>query len=202
MELSLRWAKRSKDAYIDRAGHAIFAIVQGGVFPDLRHSSVKGLVEIGFDGTKGIEISQNGMKVAKAVDTLAAIEYLAGYKRINYEFIVAESFPKAEKDSILKSNPVAESYIKIGIRLEKSIKVINQILNTLNIELEKQNSNVIDQFRKNRLLGRFYKSDTGYLLLEKDIFGLSDFIKNSNFKISSWQIPGFLYFPTGTLNLP
>lgn len=90
-----------------------------------------------------------------------------------------------EKDSILKSNPVAESYIKIGIRLEKSIKVINQILNTLNIELEKQNSNVIDQFRKNRLLGRFYKSDTGYLLLEKDIFGLSDFIKNSNFKISS-----------------
>jgi hypothetical protein len=65
-------------------------------------------VEIAFDGAKGVEISQNGKKVSRAVDTLAAIEYLAGFKRINYEFIVAESFPKAEKDSIVASLPWLE----------------------------------------------------------------------------------------------
>ena len=79
-------------------------------------------VEIGFNGTKGIEISQNGMKVAKAVDTLAAIEYLAGYKRINYEFIVAESFPKAEKDSILNSKPWVEITITDKNKAIRTVK--------------------------------------------------------------------------------
>lgn len=49
MELSLRWAKRSKDAHGDNPS-ALFAIVQGGMYPDLREVSAKGLVDIGFDG--------------------------------------------------------------------------------------------------------------------------------------------------------
>jgi len=49
MELSLRWAKRSKDAHDDNPS-ALFAIVQGGMYPELRHQSANGLVEIGFDG--------------------------------------------------------------------------------------------------------------------------------------------------------
>lgn len=50
MERSMRWAKRSKDAFIDRDGYGIFGIVQGGVFPDLREQSCKALTDIGFDG--------------------------------------------------------------------------------------------------------------------------------------------------------
>ncbi len=50
MERSMRWAKRSKDAFVDRDGYGIFGIVQGGVFPDLRAQSVKALTDIGFDG--------------------------------------------------------------------------------------------------------------------------------------------------------
>lgn len=65
-------------------------------------------VELGFDGAKRVTVSQNGKKISGIVDTLAAIEYLAGYKRINYEFIVSETFPKAEKDSILNSKPWVE----------------------------------------------------------------------------------------------
>lgn len=48
MALSLRWAQRSKDAY-DGAG-ALFGIVQGGMFEDLRDQSLAGLTDIGFDG--------------------------------------------------------------------------------------------------------------------------------------------------------
>ena len=50
MERSMRWAKRSKDAFIDRDGYGIFGIVQGGVFPDLRKQSCNALTDIGFDG--------------------------------------------------------------------------------------------------------------------------------------------------------
>jgi len=49
MELSLRWAGRSKVAHGDNPS-ALFAIVQGGVYPDLRQRSLDGLLEIGFDG--------------------------------------------------------------------------------------------------------------------------------------------------------
>jgi queuine tRNA-ribosyltransferase len=49
MELSLRWAKRSKDAHGDNP-NALFGIVQGGMYEDLRKVSLKALVEIGFDG--------------------------------------------------------------------------------------------------------------------------------------------------------
>lgn len=50
MQLSMRWAKRSKDAFKQRDGHHLFGIVQGSVFPDLREESAKKLQEIGFDG--------------------------------------------------------------------------------------------------------------------------------------------------------
>jgi queuine tRNA-ribosyltransferase len=49
MELSLRWAARSKAAHADNP-NALFGIVQGGMFEDLRDRSMRGLVEMGFDG--------------------------------------------------------------------------------------------------------------------------------------------------------
>jgi queuine tRNA-ribosyltransferase len=49
MELSLRWAKRSKEGHGDNPS-ALFGIIQGGMYPELRAQSQKGLEEIGFDG--------------------------------------------------------------------------------------------------------------------------------------------------------
>ena len=50
MQLSMRWAQRSRDAFGDRPGHALFGIMQGGVTRDLREESAKALTAIGFDG--------------------------------------------------------------------------------------------------------------------------------------------------------
>ncbi|MEO0751350.1 MAG: tRNA guanosine(34) transglycosylase Tgt [Pseudomonadota bacterium] len=50
MQLSMRWAERSKQAFGDRPGHALFGIQQGGVTQDLRAESAEALIEIGFDG--------------------------------------------------------------------------------------------------------------------------------------------------------
>jgi queuine tRNA-ribosyltransferase len=49
MELSLRWAKRSKQAHGDNPS-ALFGIIQGGMYEGLRDKSLQGLVDIDFDG--------------------------------------------------------------------------------------------------------------------------------------------------------
>ena len=50
MRLSMRWAQRSRDAFGDRPGHALFGIMQGGVTRELREESAQALNAIGFDG--------------------------------------------------------------------------------------------------------------------------------------------------------
>ena len=50
MRLSMRWAARSREAFGNRPGHALFGIQQGGVTQDLRAESAEKLREIGFDG--------------------------------------------------------------------------------------------------------------------------------------------------------
>ena len=50
MRMSMRWAQRSKDAFGDRPGHALFGIQQGGLEQDMREESAKALREIEFDG--------------------------------------------------------------------------------------------------------------------------------------------------------
>ena len=50
MELSMRWAQRSYDAYQQRTGYGLFGIVQGGVYRPLRERSVAALTEIDFQG--------------------------------------------------------------------------------------------------------------------------------------------------------
>ncbi|HAK62196.1 MAG TPA: tRNA guanosine(34) transglycosylase Tgt [Alphaproteobacteria bacterium] len=69
MQLSMRWALRSKDAF-ERAeaisrGHALFGIVQGGVYPELRASSVKALCDIGFQG-----LAIGGLAVGEGQDNM------------------------------------------------------------------------------------------------------------------------------------
>ena len=51
MQLSMRWAQRSKDEFVRNGNpNALFGIVQGGMFTDLREESLAGLMDIGFDG--------------------------------------------------------------------------------------------------------------------------------------------------------
>lgn len=50
MQLSMRWAQRSREAFGDRPGHALFGIQQGGLEEDLRAQSAEALTGIGFEG--------------------------------------------------------------------------------------------------------------------------------------------------------
>jgi queuine tRNA-ribosyltransferase len=50
MELSMRWAARSRAAFSSREGYGLFGIVQGGIFAGLREASARALTGIGFEG--------------------------------------------------------------------------------------------------------------------------------------------------------
>jgi len=71
MELSLRWAERSKQAHGDNPA-ALFGIVQGGMYSDLRQHSLQGLVEIGFDGYAigGLSVGEPKTEMLNVLDHL------------------------------------------------------------------------------------------------------------------------------------
>ncbi len=70
MELSMRWAQRSRDAFGDRPGHALFGIQQGSTFEDLRAQSADALRRIEFDGYAigGLAVGEGQEAMFKVLD--------------------------------------------------------------------------------------------------------------------------------------
>ena len=73
MHLSTRWAARSKSAfekYDAGKGDALFGIVQGGVYEDLRHESAGALIDIGFDGyaVGGLAVGEGHTEMLRVLD--------------------------------------------------------------------------------------------------------------------------------------
>jgi queuine tRNA-ribosyltransferase len=71
MRLSMRWAGRSKEAFVPRDGYGLFGIVQGGVFDDLRCESAAALVDIGFDGyaVGGLAVGEGQAEMLRVLDS-------------------------------------------------------------------------------------------------------------------------------------
>ncbi len=70
MRLSMRWAARSREAFIARAGHGLFGIVQGSTFGDLRAESVAALASIGFEGYAigGLAVGEGQAEMFRVLD--------------------------------------------------------------------------------------------------------------------------------------
>ncbi|MTJ80924.1 MAG: tRNA guanosine(34) transglycosylase Tgt [Telmatospirillum sp.] len=70
MRLSMRWARRSRDAFVERPGYGLFGIVQGSVYPDLRAESAAALREIGFDGyaVGGLAVGEGQSEMFRILD--------------------------------------------------------------------------------------------------------------------------------------
>jgi queuine tRNA-ribosyltransferase len=70
MARSMRWAARSKASFTPRAGYALFGIVQGGVYPDLRAASADALKAIGFEGyaVGGLAVGEGQATMFRVLD--------------------------------------------------------------------------------------------------------------------------------------
>ncbi len=77
LDLSLRWARRCKVAFaaMSRPGQALFGIVQGSVYSDLRVQCARELVGIGFDGyaVGGLAVGEGQRAMLEMVETTAAV---------------------------------------------------------------------------------------------------------------------------------
>jgi queuine tRNA-ribosyltransferase len=77
LDLSLRWAARSKAAFAAHAapGQALFGIVQGSTYPDLREASARALIETGFDGYAigGLAVGEGQATMLGMVEVTAAV---------------------------------------------------------------------------------------------------------------------------------
>ena len=74
MRLSLRWARRSRDAFDEQKNpNALFGIVQGGMFEDLRDESLAGLLDVGFHGYAigGLSVGEPKEDMLRVLDHLA-----------------------------------------------------------------------------------------------------------------------------------
>ena len=72
MELSLYWAKRSKDVFGKNPHKALFGIIQGGLFKDLRLESLKELLKIDFDGYAlgGLAVGESQNEMFQVLDNI------------------------------------------------------------------------------------------------------------------------------------
>ena len=72
LELSLDWAKRSKDEFGSDSKKALFGIVQGGVYKDLRLESLEGLKNIDFDGYAigGLAVGETQKQMLKVIEDI------------------------------------------------------------------------------------------------------------------------------------
>jgi queuine tRNA-ribosyltransferase len=70
LDLTLAWAQRSKDAFQMRDGYALYGIVQGGVFEDLRRRSAEALIQIGFEGyaVGGLAVGEGQAQMFSVLD--------------------------------------------------------------------------------------------------------------------------------------
>jgi len=75
MRRSMRWAQRSRDAFGDRPGHALFGIQQGGTNIDLRAESAAALRGIGFDGYAigGLAVGEGQAEMFRVLDQAPAM---------------------------------------------------------------------------------------------------------------------------------
>ena len=74
VERTLRWAQRSRSAHAN-GDQALFGIVQGSVYPDLRERSAAGTVEIGFDGYAigGLSVGESRTEMVAALAACAPV---------------------------------------------------------------------------------------------------------------------------------
>ena len=86
---------------------------------------------------------------------------------------------------LINRSPKAVSYLKIRTRLTKSYQVVNSVINHVDSEFKKVNTDIYKQFNSRNLIEEILKGEKGVPMLDKDLFELSDFVKKSPFKLQA-----------------
>jgi hypothetical protein len=91
----------------------------------------------------------------------------------------------ADNIDTLNSNPKAVAFLKIRTRLLASAKVADAVIEHIDNEFAKKNTNLLKQFNSRNVIEEILKSEAGVKRLQTDLFELSDFIKKSPFRLQT-----------------
>ena len=196
MELSMYWAERSKKEFGSNPNKALFGIVQGGLFDDLRKKSLNSLIEIGFDGYAigGLAVGESQSEMFKVLDGLKEImpyekpRYLMGVGTPS-DILGAVSRGVDMFDCVLptRSGRTGLAFTwngKINIR-NSEYKTDNTPLdkNVSIFDLNKYSKNYLNHlFNTNEMLGSMLLTLNNINFYQELMFEIRNHIKNGTFE--------------------
>ncbi len=118
MELTLRWAQRSKAAFKPQHGQTLFGIVQGAIYPDLRRTCVEKLEEIGFDAYAigGLNVGESPQDYKTTLEHTTAL--LPAHK---LRYIMGVGRPEAMLEAVAAGVDIMDSIIPTKYAREKTL---------------------------------------------------------------------------------
>ena len=196
MELSMYWAERSKKEFGSNPNKALFGIVQGGLFDDLRKKSLNSLIEIGFDGYAigGLAVGESQSEMFRVLDGLKEImpdekpRYLMGVGTPS-DILGAVSRGVDMFDCVLptRSGRTGLAFTwngKINIR-NSEYKTDNTPLdkNVSIFDLNKYSKNYLNHlFNTNEMLGSMLLTLNNINFYQELMFEIRNHIKNGTFE--------------------
>lgn len=91
----------------------------------------------------------------------------------------------ANNKILLEKNPKSTSYLKISSRLSKSINIVDDVLLNINNEFKKNNTSLNEEFNQEKLISELLRDKNTLIKVRTDLFSLSKFITNSQYKIET-----------------
>ena len=196
MDLSMFWAERSKKEFGSNPHKALFGIVQGGLFNDLREKSLNSLINIGFDGYAigGLAVGESQIEMFNVLDALKEIlptnkpRYLMGVGTPS-DILGAVSKGVDMFDCVLptRSGRTGLAFTwkgKINIR-NSEYKTDNSPLdnNVSKFDLNKYSKNYLNHlFNTNEMLGSMLLTLNNINFYQELMFEIRKHIKNGTFE--------------------
>ena len=196
MDLSMFWAERSKKEFGSNPHKALFGIVQGGLFNDLREKSLNSLINIGFDGYAigGLAVGESQIEMFNVLDALKEIlptnkpRYLMGVGTPS-DILGAVSKGVDMFDCVLptRSGRTGLAFTwkgKINIR-NSEYKTDNSPLdkNISKFDLNKYSKNYLNHlFNTNEMLGSMLLTLNNINFYQELMFEIRKHIKNGTFE--------------------
>jgi hypothetical protein len=157
---------------------------------DSKRNKIIGLLYIVF-----ICFSVISIKVSLLDSNIFTIHSFEGvFDENNKKIAISENVILDNIDQ-LTNIPKAKSYLKISNRIEKSLSLVSQMIDSLNYELEQKNTSILKQFNNRTTVESILKKDTFIPLLNSDLFELKDFVFSSKHQLDSIQDPLFKNIP-------
>ena len=111
----------------------------------------------------------------------------------SFQSLIKEELKKVDiSNQVVQDNmdslnmiPKAQSYLKIRSRLAKSFLVVSGVLDHVDKEFANHKTTLLKQFNSRNLIEEILHSDKGVVLVEKDLFDLSEFIKKAPYKLTT-----------------